>query len=217
MAHDDHKPPTFRRRFFYTLQRNNTSRLFMKHQDVTDAEIIEKILQGGTSRESGVAILYERHMTLVIKVKRRFKMEEETALDAYTDGIIKLSRLIEQGKYRGDGKLFTLLYQIVSNLCVDILRKKTSKAVEWVDEIPIVPDDARSSLEQIIQQEDLQSVGALLDKAGERCRQVLMDALYYGFKLEEIAERNDLKNTQTVSSIKSRCLSRLRKLISDRS
>ena len=189
----------------------------MKHKDVTDEEIVNKIQGGGASRESGVALLYERHMTLVIKVKRRFKMAEETALDAYTDGIIKLSRLIEQGKYRGEGSLFTLLYQIVSNRCVDILRKKSSKVIEWVDEIPIVPDSARTSLERLVLDEKVHELGLLLDQAGERCRQVLMDALYYGFKMEEIAKRNELKNTQTASSIKSRCLSRLRKLISDRS
>ena len=165
----------------------------MKNNDVADAEIVENILKGGASRESGVAALYERHMTLVIKVKRRFKLDEDAALDAYTDGILKLSRVIEQGKFRSESSLFTLLYQIVSNRCVDILRKESSKAVEWVDEIPIVPDSARSSLERLIQHEKVQEIGALLDLAGERCRQVLMDALYYGFKMEEIAERNDLK------------------------
>jgi hypothetical protein len=82
------------------------------HSSVTDEEIIQALKQGGAARKKGVANLYQRHMTLVIKIQRRFKLDRDTALDAYTDGIIKTSRYIESGKFRQDSSIFTLLYQI---------------------------------------------------------------------------------------------------------
>jgi RNA polymerase sigma-70 factor (ECF subfamily) len=181
-----------------------------------DEDIINHIQGSAASREQAITLLFQRHSALIGKIKKRYNLSEETALDAYTDSILRLSRLIEQAKFRGESSLFSLLYQITSNRCVDILRKESSKEVEWVDEMPVIPDTARTSLMRMIQHEDVEALGKLFDEAGERCRQVLMDSLYFGYKIDEIAKRNGLKNAQSASSIKSRCLSRLRKLIEQR-
>lgn len=187
----------------------------MKPDKDTDEDIISQIQAGTASRKQGLTILFKLHTALVGTLIQRFGLSEEAALDAYTDSILRLGRLVEQGKFRGESSLFSLLYQIASNRCVDILRRKTSNDVELVDEMPVIPDSARTSLVKLIQQEDVDALMRLFDEAGERCRRVLMESLYYGYKIEEIAKRNGLKNAQTVSSIKSRCLSRLRKLIAE--
>ena len=121
--------------------------------------------------------------------------------------------MLGKGNYKGGSSLFTLLYTIVRNCCVDFLRKNTSKVNDWVNEMPVVPDRAKNILEQLSLKEGMAELKSLMEQAGTNCRQVLIDSLYFGYKVEEIAERQGLKNAQTVSSIKSRCLSRLRKLI----
>jgi len=55
-----------------------------------------------------------------------------------------------------------------------------------------------------------QRLTAYMDQLGGNCKQILLDSEYYGYTLDEIAVRIQVKNSQVVSSLKYRCLKKLR-------
>lgn len=183
----------------------------------SDQDIIEGIRQGGTARQRLASQIYQQFMGYVYKGQQRYKLSLDEALDAYADAITGVCRHIEAGKFRGESKLSTYLFKSFSNRCVDKLRRRASNAnVEWEDLTPTMPDKAKTMIQELVVKEDTQRLLALMDELGENCKKILIDSEYYGFNMEEIAERIGFKNAASVSSMKYRCLDKLKKLIGKR-
>ncbi|MEM6806155.1 MAG: sigma-70 family RNA polymerase sigma factor [Bacteroidota bacterium] len=179
----------------------------------TDSAIIEAILSGGLKRENAVKILFDTHLGFLFKIKRKFFLPEEDLQDAYVDAIIKLSTQISLGKFRGDSKLSTYLYSIFFNKCVDLSRKKQSHTLVLEESIL----EREKSVENLLHLMEVKDEGMwirkALDQMGASCKKVLMDWAYWGYSMEEIAQRNELKNAKTAKSLKYKCLKKLRSLL----
>lgn len=180
----------------------------------TDEEIIEGIRAGGILRQKLAAQIYQQYMGYVYKGQQRYKLNLEEARDAYADAITGVCRHIEEGRFRGESKLSTYLFKSFSNRCVDKLRRRASNAnVEWESLVPTMPDKAKTMIQEIVLKEDTERLLALMDQLGENCKKILIDSEYYGFNMEEISERIGFKNAASVSSMKYRCMDKLKKLL----
>ena len=190
--------------------------ILRKKVTYTDQQIVEGILAGESQKQRITSYLYKQYVGYVIKGKRKYRISEEDAREAYADAIVGLCRQVERGVYRGDSKVSTYLFGAFSNRCVDKLRKLSSNKVDWVDEIPSMPEKARGILHEIISKEEVERLSQFMNKLGEKCRQVLLDSEYHGYSVDEIAQRMGLKNGPTVSSMKYRCMEKLRTLVAKR-
>jgi DNA-directed RNA polymerase specialized sigma24 family protein len=81
-----------------------------------------------------------------------------------------------------------------------------------MEAMPYLPDRASDMLGKLMLEEQMDALRALMAQLGESCRNILWDALYFGFRPAEIAEKYGLKNAETVLSQKSRCLKKLRSM-----
>ncbi|MEL6671063.1 MAG: sigma-70 family RNA polymerase sigma factor [Bacteroidota bacterium] len=181
----------------------------------SDEEILEAIRANGVRGRRMTAYLFDKHQGYVINAVRKFRLSEEDARDVYTDAIIALNRQILQGKFRGDSKISTYLYSIFFNRCRNRVRDNLRKPHNWVDEIPELPSRARDMLQEIMDKEEIKGLKAKLEMLGETCRKILWDWGYFGYSLEEIAERIGFSNTRSVSSKKSACIKKLRELMAE--
>lgn len=179
----------------------------------TDASVIEDILAGGLRRENAIKILFDNHIGFLYKVKRKFFLPEQDLQDAYVDSIIKLSAQISLGKFRGESKLSTYLYSIFFNKCVDLSRKKQSHSIV-VEQSTLEMEKSAENLLHLLEVKDKGKwIRKTLDQMGNSCKQVLLDWAYWGYSMEEIAARNELKNAKTAKSLKYKCLKKLRSLL----
>ncbi len=190
--------------------------IFKKKPTYTDQEIVDGILAGGAQKQRITSYLYKQYVGYVIKGQRKYRISEEDARDAYAEAIVGLSRQIERGGYRGDSKLTTYLFGAFSNKCVDKLRKLSSNKVDWVEDIPAMPEKARGILHELISKEEVDRLAQFMSRLGDKCRQILLDSEYHGYSVDEIAKRVGLKNGPTVSSMKYRCMEKLRTLVAKR-
>ncbi len=180
----------------------------------TEQEILTGLQQETGSRQLFIRILYEQNMDFIYSGIKRFRLSFEDAQDAYSDALIGVCRQIEQGNFRGESKLSTYLFQSFSNRCVDRTRKSSSHIIEEeLEQYTHLPEKALSIIKQLEIHDEVRTVRHLMGQLGEKCKQILMDSEYYGYSMEEIAERMGFNKASTASNIKYRCMKRLRDLL----
>jgi len=89
------------------------------HVELTDTEIIRKILQG---EQAHYAQLVQKYQQYVFTLVLRFTDNREDAEEISQDIFVKAYRSLAD--FRGDSKFSTWLYTIVRTSCITFLRKK---------------------------------------------------------------------------------------------
>jgi RNA polymerase sigma factor (sigma-70 family) len=180
----------------------------------SDEEVLQSIQQGGAARERVLGYLYQQYFGYVKQATKKYPMLSwEDLEDAYAETLVGFTRQVEAGKFRGDSKVATYLYRGYFNKVVDKIRRAASHRVEWADAMPELPDEARNMLGQMVESEQFKAILSRLDQLGDKCKRILLDSEYYGYSLDEVAERVGAKNAATISTLKHRCMQRLRKML----
>lgn len=182
----------------------------------SDASTLEDIRRGGKARESAVRYLIDRHIGFVYKISRKLRLDEDQAKDAYLDAVIAVMQQVETGAYRGENKLSSYLYQIFYYKSVDILRKQSTNWENYVEDVPDQIDERSDMLLHLEQQESVNQVAALLEKMGNPCKQILMDWGFWGYQIQEIAERMGVDDPVKISRRKYKCIEALRELLKEK-
>src|SRR6202000_2869317 len=89
------------------------------HTELTDTEIIKRILKG---EQAIFSILVERYQQYVFTLVHRFPDIRQDAEDISQDIFVKAYRSLAD--FRGDSKFSTWLYTVVRTSCITFLRKK---------------------------------------------------------------------------------------------
>ena len=179
----------------------------------SDTQLMEAIRVGGQSREWATTQLLDRHIFFVKKLSRQFRQSEELVMDAYTDALMLVLDHVVQGRFRGESKLSTYLYQILFNKCRDLLKKTSTNTIELNDWTENWDAASHSFLKEFIEKEDVRSLYLYLEKTGSTCKQILLDWGYWGYSMEEIAERAGLENGDQAKKRKYKCLQKLKNLM----
>jgi RNA polymerase sigma-70 factor (ECF subfamily) len=181
----------------------------------SDSKLIECIRHGGQEREWAAGKLLNQHIFYVKKLAKQFSQPEESVLDAYTDALMLLLDHVAQGRFRGESKLSTYLYQILFNKCRDLLKKPSTNTVELTEWTEGWDNQSRSLLKDFIEKEDVANLHRYLDQIGETCKQVLLDWGYWGYSMEEIAERTGMADGEQAKKRKYKCLQKLREIMTN--
>ena len=184
-----------------------------KRETYSDQEIIEGIQSGGTRRQRIENYLFDQHAGLIYRGIKRYRLSEADALDVYSDSIIAVSAQIRNKRFQGKSKIRTFLFSIFSNRCKNKIRDNKTYRFSFVDEIPDLPEKARGVFEHLVIQESFDKILDCMAKMGQKCEKILMMRDYYGYNLEEIAKEIGFKTTQSVSSMRYRCMENLKDLI----
>ncbi|MFC1539077.1 RNA polymerase sigma factor [Candidatus Latescibacterota bacterium] len=128
--------------------------------------------------------LYNRYKDRIYSISVRMLGNIHDAEDATQEIFIKIFKSI--GEFRGDSALFTWIYRITMNTCVEFLRKKEKyKKEDPLDEMEYRPElsyetEDSGSFNRIVEQE--------IKKLPEGYRKVFILYAVEGFKHKEITE-----------------------------
>jgi len=182
-----------------------------------DSEIIEGILTGGRTRQRCEDVLYTKYLYLVKEGVRKHQLEEDESASAYSDTILNVIDNVLNYKFEGRASLKTYIYQIFSNQCVSLIRKKTTNkasssydTVLLSDLMPVMSDNTKSIIQQIIQQEEEDDLLKRLEAIGEKCKSLLL-LWANGSSDKEIFTQLAYSSADVVKVSRMRCLEKLRK------
>ncbi|MCA9659738.1 MAG: sigma-70 family RNA polymerase sigma factor [Myxococcales bacterium] len=97
-----------------------------------DDQVLVEACRAGDRR--AFKFLMQRYQRKVYAVAYGYLRNQEDALDVVQEAFIKVHRYL--GKFEGNSSFYTWLYRIVTNLCIDHLRKsKRHRSLEFDDKL----------------------------------------------------------------------------------
>ncbi len=187
----------------------------MKESSFSDQSIIEGIRAGGQSFEDMSMHLFNIHRGFIAKVNQKLHLSDEDIQDAYADGLVKLIRTIRDRSFKGDSKISSYFYSIFYNTAVDVSRRNASNKNAATQELTEWDAKEKDLLSIMDAKDEVAKIMGLMDLLGQPCQRILLDWAYYGYAMDEIAERSNLSGAESARSMKYKCLKKLKRLITD--
>jgi len=188
---------------------------------VNDAELIRAAQQGDQAAFEELVRQYDQP---VLRLALHLTGSEQEAQDVYQEAFLKVYRNLSS--FRFECSFYTWVYRIVSNLCMDYLRRKqvrkedpsvrTSSEGEEFDLLEQVPDErSGASPEHDLARRELGArIAKALTKLSPRERMVFEMKHYQGLKLRTIGEA--LNTTEeTAKNTLFRATQKLRAALAD--
>lgn len=188
---------------------------------VNDAELIRAAQQGDKAAFEELVRQYDQP---VLRLALHLTGSEQEAKDIYQEAFLKVYRNLES--FRFECSFYTWVYRIVSNLCMDHLRRRQVRKEdsgvrvnaegEEMDLLDQLPDQrAGASPEQELMRRELgKRIARALTKLSPRERMVFEMKHYQGLKLRTIGEA--LNTTEeTAKNTLFRATQKLRAALAD--
>lgn len=184
------------------------------NKEIKDTDIIASIIAG---EKGAVKILYLRYREAFFYwAKPRYRCNEEDLADSFQEAVIIFYQNVQEGKLTDlRSSIKTYLFGIGKNLLLKRYEKNKrflSTDAENAPEIKEIDTSIEDNYDLTHRQKIIKTAFARL---GENCRELLTYFYYRGFDNNEIAQRMDYKNTDTVKSRKRNCMVKLEKILKE--
>ena len=163
----------------------------MKSTLLSDQTLLEQYVQG--NREA-ISQLLERHTRRVRDYVRMMVKDNDVADDLTQEVLIKVVRVIDEGRYTDKGRFLPWVLRIAHNRVLDYFRAQ--KQVKTISESSAGFDVlgnknlAEPSIEDsIILEQRAEEIRALVEELPEEQREVVKMRYYEGLSFKEIAEQ----------------------------
>jgi len=159
---------------------------------ITEHMILHGIKAGGASRRNYEQKLYDIFFYLIREAEKKYGIQPEEAASVYSDTILAIIKNIVAEKFEGNSSLKTYCYQIFTNKCVDLLRKRTTNRGKMENTMPYdslayeLPDETRSIIQKLIAKDERQQILEKLNEIGDKCKELLL-MFEDGYNDKEIA------------------------------
>ncbi len=182
--------------------------------DDPDWELLARVAGG---EADAFTSLVERHQDRLLRLCERLLGDREEARDAAQEAFLKAFR--HAGRAEPRGQLFTWLYRIAVNHCLNRLRRRriarflslSAPADPAAEGAPPFdpPSDAPSAERALAERRRWAATRRAIDALPEGQRAVLVLAKFEGLSYREIAEALDI----TESAVESRLVRAMRRLV----
>lgn len=181
---------------------------------MSDEELVKKVKDGDIDAFEDIIKKYEKKIfSLIYNMLRNENEIEDIAQEVF----IKVYKNLD--KFHGDSSLYTWIYKIATNLCLDQIKKR--KDIIYMDEklrvnddeVEIqIPSDEKTQDELYEQKELKQKLEKCIEKLPEKQRAMIVLRDIKGLAYDEIAEILELK-LGTVKSQINRARLKLKELL----
>lgn len=180
-----------------------------------DSEIINGLKLNNEQRPYYEKVLYTEYEYFIKEGMFKYHLDYDDSFSAYSDAVLSVIISIANQSFNNNSSLKTYLFQIFSNKCIDLIRKKTTNKQRvnqsWGEPelLSYLPDSSRSIIEKLIEQQKLQEIREHLEVIGEKCKEILL--LYEdGYSDKEIAEKLAYNSASVAKTSRLRCLDKIK-------
>ena len=184
-------------------------------ENFTDAEIIQK-LRNPQDIDTALRFLYDEYYGLLEHYIINNKGGKDDAADIIQETMVAFVEAIEENKFRGDASIKSFLYAIMRNLWLAELRKLSSSGNR--NRIFEASKDTtdQATVQHLVQREHYSFIQQLLDKLGDKCKQLLLLVYYENLSMSDILQHMpDYDNEQVLRNKKYKCMKQLEGMMLD--
>ncbi len=169
------------------------------------------LLKSGDSKT--ISSIYMEYRDAFGKFAGNYRLEQTLVLDIYQDAVVALCENAKKGLLDNlKCSIKTYLFSIGKFMIYKRLRTETS--IEFTDELMQGVEIAYETYDEDAEQAKVHKLRSALQSMGEPCNTILSLFYFEEKKLDEIMGILDYKNKDVLKSQKSRCLNKLKALLS---
>ena len=188
----------------------------MNTQLLSDQVLLNRYLSGD---RSAISQLIDRHSVRVRDYIRMMVRDRDVADDILQETLIKVVRVIDEGRYTDTGKFLSWVLRIAHNRVLDYFRsQKSARTVTEADAGYNVLGSLRfaeRTIEDRMVDEQIEAdVRSLIDKLPEEQREVVVMRYYAGMSFQEIADQTEVSINTALGRMRY-ALINLRKMIKE--
>ena len=188
----------------------------MNTQLLSDQVLLNRYLSGD---RSAISQLIDRHSTRVRDYIRMMVRDRDVADDILQETLIKVVRVIDEGRYADTGKFLSWVLRIAHNRVLDYFRsQKSSRTVTESDAgynvLGTLRFAERTVEDRMVNEQIEADVRSLIDKLPEEQREVVVMRYYAGMSFQEIADQTEVSINTALGRMRY-ALINLRKMIKE--
>ena len=188
----------------------------MKSAMLSDHALLQQYQQG--NREA-ISQLLERHSRRLSDYIRMMVKDHDLADDILQDTLIKVVRVIDEGRYADSGKFLSWVLRIAHNQVIDCFRSQrnartVSEAESGYDVLGTLRFADASVEDRMVAEQIEADVRRLIDHLPEEQREVVMLRYYDGLSFQEIADQTEVSINTALGRMRY-ALINLRKMIKE--
>lgn len=162
--------------------------------------------------ERPVKKLYEQYFEAIITQICVNGGNRDDGADIFQEAVLVLIDKVKTGQFRGESSIKTFLFAIARNLWLHELRttsrrsnreKMYMSSEEKMEERPY----------PLLEQGNISALEKVMEQVGDRCKKILTGVYYEDKSMRELLEEFDYENEQVLRNRKSRCMKKLKELI----
>ena len=188
----------------------------MNTQVLSDKMLLNRYLTGD---RSAISQLIGRHSNRVRDYIRMMVKDHDLADDILQDTLIKVVRVIDEGRYADSGKFLSWVLRIAHNQVIDHFRSQrnartVSEAEAGYDVLGTLRFADATVEDRMVAEQIEADVRRLIDHLPEEQREVVMLRYYDGLSFQEIADQTEVSINTALGRMRY-ALINLRKMIKE--
>jgi RNA polymerase sigma-70 factor (ECF subfamily) len=188
----------------------------MNTQVLSDKVLLNNYLSGDSA---AISQLIERHSRRIRDYIRMMVKDADVADDVLQETLIKVVRVIDEGRYVDNGKFLSWVLRIAHNQVIDYFRsQKSQRTVSESDAgynvLGTLRFAERNVEDRMISEQIEADVRRMIDSLPEEQREVVMMRYYAGMSFQEIADQTEVSINTALGRMRY-ALINLRKMIKE--
>ena len=188
----------------------------MKTQLLSDQVLLNRYLSGD---RDAISQLIDRHSVRVRDYIRMMVKDRDVADDILQETLIKVVRVIDEGRYADTGKFLSWVLRIAHNRVLDYFRSQksartVSEAEAGYDVLGTLRFAERTVEDRMVSEQIESDVRRLIDTLPDEQREVVMMRYYAGMSFQEIADQTEVSINTALGRMRY-ALINLRKMIKE--
>lgn len=155
--------------------------------------------------------IYEQYRNEFLKwAIKSHDLTMDEAKEVFQQAIIILYENIVFGKVTEiNVQMKTYIFGIGKNKIFELVKKRSKNAGDPDEEMLLTYSGVDDEIED---EEKMQNLEMSLQQLGEPCKTILLQYYYHRRSVQEIADKLEYKNSETMKNVKYKCLMRLKKI-----
>ncbi|GAB2633019.1 RNA polymerase sigma factor [Belliella aquatica] len=175
----------------------------------SENSILDDIKAGGSQLNKALGFMYSSYYGLLESIILKNSGNEDDAADVIQDTFLAFVKMVQDGRFRKEAGVKSMLYSIVRNLWITEIRKRKStqnrhEIFEQGNDVEV--EGVSVEIEKI---ENQKLILSLFESIGKKCKSILISFYYENLSMKDIMEKEDFSSEQVLRNKKYKCLKSL--------